>query len=301
MSDRPFLPARGARRYFSGPAVRALVLWVVLIAMFLAVWQVLRPAEVADPSAYTPPPEGQEPAGSTALRLLPIVFFLVLLVFFSLLALFSRGFNPRNAEGQRALAEGDFERAAAEFEALTKRFRWGPAATVAKFNLALARLSQGRLQEAIDGFSKLEGAATKAVQLGPALACQATIACALRGQLDAARTWLCEAERRVKGSPHEATLAGLIAYGRAVIELREGRHVEVQRWLEERWRELERTLTGATLRPLVVLRAFAVAGAGGEREAGTVAQIKKSLEPIRAGEFAMLEAEWPEMQRFLHT
>jgi hypothetical protein len=49
------------------------------------------------------------------------------------------------------------------------------------------------------------------------------------------------------------------------------------------------------------VRALAAAGAGQERGVGAAQRIMQGLEPIRPGEFAMLEVEWPEMKRFLQV
>ena len=50
-----------------------------------------------------------------------------------------------------------------------------------------------------------------------------------------------------------------------------------------------------------MLRAFAMARAPGAapRDAGGVEMLVSALQPVRPGEFAMLQAEWPEMAAFL--
>jgi hypothetical protein len=230
---------------------------------------------------------------------LPIGFAVVMVIFFITV---SRRFNAANSVGLQALAEGDFPRAESEFGALAKRFGWlGALGAVARFNLALARLFAGNLDDAIARFGAIEKRSSMGtINLRPSIACHLAIAYALRGQLDVARTWLVEAEKRTEKSPQKSALTGLVAFGQAIIELREGRDQEVLRWLEPRWRGLEGSLTGGTMRSFTVLRAFATARAGGEREVGAAERILHGLDPIRAGEFAMLEAGWPEMQTFLH-
>jgi hypothetical protein len=37
------------------------------------------------------------------------------------------------------------------------------------------------------------------------------------------------------------------------------------------------------------------------REAGTVQEAFDGLKPLRTGEFALLEAEWPEMRAFIQS
>jgi tetratricopeptide (TPR) repeat protein len=215
----------------------------------------------------------------------------------------TRRFNAANSVGLRALAEGDFDRAKSEFALLARRFRWfDRGAVVAEYNLALAQLYRGKLGEAITGFGKVEKKVwgLSSANLRPGNAAYLAITYALRGQLDVARTWLAEAERRNANAPFKSVITGFIAFGQAIVELREGRDAEVLGWLEPRWRGLEGSLTGTILRPFTVLRAFATARAGGEREIGSAQRILQVLAPIRPGEFAMLQVEWAEMQRFLH-
>jgi ATP/maltotriose-dependent transcriptional regulator MalT len=224
-----------------------------------------------------------------------VVFFLAI---FAVVFVRGRAFNAANNAGVRALTDGDFARAEGEFAALERRpLLFGGYASVARFNLALARLYLGRLEEAITLLARLDGK-WSATRLKPQIANYLATAHALRGQLDAAKTWLAEAEIRIAKTPLPA-LSAQADLARAVIQLRSGQADEVHRWLETQWRGLERALTGFYLRPFAVLRAFATAHAGGQREAGIADRVMNDLQPIREGEFAMLEREWPEMQAFL--
>jgi hypothetical protein len=298
MNDRPILPASRARALFRGSVGAVFGLWLLLIVMFVAIYLLLRPG-----GDDTPPPANASGAHTWSEPVLvtfaPMVW-VVLVVFFVAV---TKRFNTANSAGLQALAEGDFARAESEFGALVKRFRWlGTLGGVARFNLGLARLFVGKLDDAIERFGAIETRASIAtMNLRPSTACHLAIAYALRGQLDVARTWLAEAEKRVEKSPQRSALTGLVAFGQAIIEIREGRDQEVLRWLEPRWRGLEGGLTGGTMRSFTVLRAFATARAGGEREVGAAERILHALDPIRPGEFAMLEAGWPEMQRFLRA
>jgi len=164
------------------------------------------------------------------------------------------------------------------------------------------RRSRGKLGEAIAGFAKVEKKTSgfSGANLRPGNASYLAVTYALRGDLDVARTWLAEAEKRNANAPFKTVVTGIVAFAQAIVELREGRDAEVLGWLDQRWRGLEGSLTGTVLRPFTVLRAFAAARAGGEREIGSAQRILQGLAPIRSGEFAMLEVEWAEMQRFLH-
>ncbi len=288
MSDRPILPAGRARRFFRLPFGRAAALWGVLVLVFLGIWFVLQP--------------GPGEPGSHDVSSVYVACAIGLGLLVAVMVLGGRRFNAANSVGIRAIAEGDFARAEREFAGLQKRFRWLSAyAAIAGFNLAIARLYQGKLDDAIQRFGKIEATWSMAPRLGPNTACYLAIAYALRGQLDVARAWQVAADKRIQTAALKSTLTGFIDFARAVIELREGRDAEVHHWLEEHWRGLEGSLTGATLRPLTVVRAFAAAGAGQERGVGAAQRVMQGLGPIRPGEFAMLEVEWPEMKRFLEV
>ena len=290
------MPASRGRSLLRSPVGRTFLLWCLLIVMFLTLWTVLsKPGQAPVPL--------ESPGGFWASQLGATTFALgTCAVIFAFIFVAAKRFNSANAAGLQSLAEGEFARAEGEFAVLSRRFRWlGAFGAIASFNLALARLYQGKLEDAIERFGAIEKrASVSALNVKPNAACYLAIAYALRGQLDFARTWLAEAEKQANRSPHKSTLTGLIAFGRAIIELREGRDREVLEWLDPRWRGLEGSLTGGSMRFFTVLRAFATARAGGEREVGAAERILHGLDPIRPGEFAMLEAEWPEMQRFLH-
>lgn len=301
MDDRPILPAGRVRSFFRNPGGRIFALWLLLIAMFLTIWWALQPSGGVSGQAYDGG-ASDSVARSSSNPFIVVPLFGLSIASFIFFVVATRRFNSASSVGLQALAEGDFARAEAEFDSLTKRFRWlGALSVAARFNLALARLCGGKLDDAIERFGVFEkqsGLATIAVR--PSTACHLAIAYALRGQLDVARTWLTEAEKRAEKSPHKAALTGLVAFGQAIVEVREGRDQEVLGWLEPRWRGLQGSLTGGTMRSFTVLRAFATARAGGEREIGAAERILHGLDPVRPGEFAMLEAAWPEMQHFLH-
>ena len=294
MNDKPILPAKGARSLLRNQLGLTLVLWVVLILMFLIIWAVLQPPEGARPQVHA---QGSAPSMTGTYA----VTFGVALVIFLVALAGGRRFNAGNSAGVRALAEGDFARAETEFSGLQRRFRWNPIrlyAAVARFNLAIVWLYQGRFAEAIDRLGSLDKGVI-ASSLRPHMACYLALAYGLRGQIDPARAWLAEADKRAASAAQKPFLQGLADLARAVVDLRSGDAREAHRWIEDRWRGLEGSLTGASLRPFTVVRAFAAARAGGEREAGASQRILHGLLPIRAGEFAMLEAEWPEMHAFL--
>jgi hypothetical protein len=302
MGEGPFLPSGRSRRFFGPPGRRVLFLWVALVLMFLVIWQVLQPSNGGTVPA-PPPQQDDDFWTATLLRSGPLAAAFALTVGFVFWASRrTRGFNAANAQGLRALAEGEPARAAEAFELVAKQYRW-PASLrrIASFNLAIAQLHQGRLSEAIDRFAAVDREANWTfLGLRTSLACHVALAYALRGEIDSARTWRAEADKQLKHATDQAGMTGLLAYVDAVIDVREGRHESFVRWLDERWRQLEGSLTARTTRPLRVLRAYALAH-GEVRDAAAADKALEALRPARPGEFAMLEASWPEMKAFLST
>jgi hypothetical protein len=299
----PVLPKTGVRRLFPlSPVARAVALWVLLVAFFLAIWQFFTPAS----SGSAPPPT---PAVSsdfwteTVGRLVPMLAFVGLFAGFLFWnARRVRAYNAATASAQTALGEGDYATAAAGYRQLAKRYAYPRSlATMANFNLAIAQMHAGELDAAIDGFVRVEPRARVIRGMGPLVAYQLALAYALRGDFEAAHRWREESEQRGKGIPNQALLTGLFAFIDAVLDVREGRCDALLQWLGERWHQLDGNLTARTTRPLRVLRAFALARSEGVRGAAAVDEALSLLRPVRPGEFALLGAKWPEMHVFLKT
>jgi hypothetical protein len=164
-------------------------------------------------------------------------------------------------------------------------------------------LHEGKLDEALQCVAEAEDSFGRNALGGAAtLACYAALAYALRGEADLAQRWREAAEERKKNAPDPATVSGLLAFVDAVLDVRVGRYESFSKWVDERWQKLEGALTARTMRPLRLLRAYAVAqGSTGPRNAGAVELIVAPLQPARPGEFAMFEASWPEIHGFLRT
>jgi hypothetical protein len=278
------------------PLGRLLALWVLMIAMFLVIWLVLQPARPGTPEPSTTAAEDYSPDAFT--RFSPVAFLGLVGILFFAMTVRTRRFNAANALGLQALAEGDYARAADAFLELSRKSRWpGQLPGIATFNLGIARLHQGLLGDALDCFARVWAL----MGIRASLACNAALAYALRGDIESARRWRAAAEAGKKNAPDQRVVTGLLAFVDAVVDCREGRYESFLRLLDERWMELDGSLTARTTRPLRVLRAFATARApgAGPRSAGGVEQLVSALKPVRPGEFAMLQAEWPEMAAFL--
>jgi hypothetical protein len=307
MSERPFLPPSPQRKFLSSPIVRGLGLWLLLIVVFLAIWAWLQPS--GSPAPEVARHHVHRASSSWGLFALmvwtlvkpPNLFFLITFVVCIWTVTRLRTFSKANGLALKSISEGDYTGAASQLEGLTRRFRW-PAMVraVARSNLGVALLHQGKLAEALDRFAAAERDVGAARHIKANVAAHLATVNALRGALEVAKKWRTEAESRLASAPDPGYTSAQLAFASAVVDLREGRHDDVARRLEEQWAKLEGSATARTTRPLRVLRAFALAQRG-EREAGAAQKVLAALDPTRTGEFVMLEAEWPEMQTFLRA
>lgn len=209
----------------------------------------------------------------------------------------ARRFQPINAEGVAALVRGELDRAARTFELGMRR--WSVSARcAARHNLGLTRARQGDVRGAIELFAhnvrhSLRGA------LRAQSALELTICLALVGEIDLAKAWLIEAERRV--AQQSPGLKAAAAHAKALLDCRCGRSAEAARALESSWPDIEGHYSVSFLRPIRVVRAFAETQASGPREAGMTATLVADARPRFAGEYDWLGAAWPEMRVFLET
>jgi hypothetical protein len=173
--------------------------------------------------------------------------------------------------------------------------------SAARHNLAWTTLRRGRLREALALFSTNELANArwlKANQIYSISALDRALCSALLGELDQARRAVDEAETRALRA--HLSYAAMKAFVDAVIACRDGRAAEAAKQLADHWAEYETMTTGDVLRPLRVVRAFALA-AEGPRNAGQVETMIGSVRPAYPTEYAFLAVGWPEMAAFLAT
>lgn len=208
-----------------------------------------------------------------------------------------RAYNVANAPAHAALKQGDAATAERGFAANRERFRYPRVLPrLTDFNIAQSRFRQGKLRDSMalladvdrrGGVLNVDGAIAATLAYGHALC----------GEVELAETWLAEGHRRYARYPNVPAYADI--HSEVVLDLRRGRAAEVAKRLADDWRQIESTLTGERIRPLRVLRAFAVAQSSDPREAGAIAPILASLES--ANDVAYLGAEWPELARFIAT
>jgi hypothetical protein len=204
-------------------------------------------------------------------------------------------FNVINQVGLGMLEQDlvvDAERA---FEKVEYEFGWPRfLPRLARYNRAMAVLKQGRLQETVTLLSEVDQAGG-VLGLDAGIATNLAYAHALLGNVALAEQWLSEARRRphkTEGLPHILT--------EIAIEIRAGRAANARKRLEDEWRTIERELSGARLRPLRVLRAFAIATTSDMRD-GSAEHVIAGLRPVRRDEFAYMAKSWPELDQFLRT
>jgi hypothetical protein len=299
VAPKPYLPQQQVDQHQPArSAGKTVILWLLLILMFVAIYQVFSSA---------PPPRGETPpsGGVSAGWIIGGGALSVVIAVFAYLSWVSRSvrrYNDESAEALRLLSRSDLGAALKQFEALAARWkRPRSIRAVARHNVAWALLRSGELARAIDAYSEIErtGVVAGIGGVWHNVACHLAIAHALSGDLDTAQQWLDEAVKRIGQGGDTRHLRGVAALGRAIIECRRGGGAGVARELERDWAEFESALTGEILRPLRLVRAFAVAHDGGLRGQGTVEMLVVPLRGGPPGELAFLGQSWPEMKGFL--
>jgi hypothetical protein len=205
-----------------------------------------------------------------------------------------RRFKPASEEGLSALARGELDRAARVYLPWTRR---GVSAVrcVARHNLAAVRMRQGDVEDAIALLVDNESGPLESGLGGPSAA-QLALCLALAGEVERAAEWRVEADRRL-GDTAAGRASGALA--RAVVDCRSGQVETAARELARVWPDVEAHLRAADVRPLLVVRAYATAAAGGPRAAGVAAAVLGEARPRFSGEFDWLGSGWPEMRIFL--
>jgi hypothetical protein len=214
----------------------------------------------------------------------------------------ARRFIVDNHAAITQIARGELDRARDTMYRWAAQTKQPRIAAVARHNLGWTLLRSGELQEAIDVFvanEKDHAKALAAVRLAPTSAIDLALAYALAGDSTAAERWVAETETRAE-VPGLLSVPAMIAFVRAIVDCRRGRHAEAAALLDARWGEYEAITTGEVLRPIRVVRAFALGGAG-PRNAGMADAALASSRPSHPGEYRFLGVAWPEMAAFIAT
>lgn len=226
-----------------------------------------------------------------------VVLFVINMVRF---ARHRRKFIEDNNEAIAALTRGDLKAADEIYWYWAENSKLPAMTALASHNLAWTLMRECELKQAIEiaaDNDKNHRSALRAVGLFPTSAVDLALYHGLLGDLDGADKWFAEAEARAKELT-TPTLPAMLGFARAVVDCRSGRADEAARMLEESWSEYEGVLMGETMRPLRVVRAFAIA-ATDPRNAGVAASLLDTARAAYPGEYAFLGARWPEMAAFL--
>ncbi len=260
--------------------------WGVLFAMFLGIYSM---------SATTPSTIGALKAIGVFVAFLAVVLFIVS----SFTVRDQRRTLKEINDAVSALSRGQLQQAN---EALTRCCESSNSvlSALARHNLGWTLMRQGRLEEAHAVLS--DNDATHERQLKRLLlhgtsSVDLSLYSALLGKIDEAESWFGITERRAAVAANPS-LPAMRVFARAVLDCRKERYEDAARLLDERWAECEAALTGSDLRPLRVVRAFALAAAG-PRSAGVAESMLASSKPVYEGEYDYLGVAWPAMETFL--
>ncbi len=292
-SDNPPQKTKSARK--------TIVLWILLIVMFVAIYQFLSPAPTPHHVHHAPPPSPPDSAWHSALvSFLPALTLAALFIWF-LRRQFRGGakLNAKLEPGLLALADGDLGRAADVFAAVAREYRKQTSyAAVAKLSLATALMRQSELQKAIEATIEVERApglffgselrASAAVQLG--------LLYALRGQLDAATRWCDDARKRLGRSHNRTHTAALLRVAEIAVLTRANQRDAAARAYDRDARRLEEALSVSRLRLVWLMRAFVASADGGR---GSVEPWLTLARSGRKGELGWLGTDWPELRAFI--
>lgn len=283
---RPLVPESNALDTRRWRNLKTILIWTVLILIFAAVFRML-PAE----------------ASEARLVLFWIPGGLIIAIFAANVIRLRRQmtrFVRESNEGFAALARGDLRRAHDIYWAWSERAKFPRIAALSRHNLGWTLMRQGELHRALavatDNDARHPGALT-AIGLFPTSGVDIALYQALLGNTQAAERALIETEQRTT-LMKLPSLPSMKAFARAVLDCRTGRPEDAARLLDEHWAEHEALLTGDILRPLRIVRAFAIA-ASGPRNAGIADTMLAAARPAYPGEYDFLGVAWPEMAAFL--
>lgn len=215
----------------------------------------------------------------------------------------AKRFSAENEAALAMLRAGELDAARERFAALVKRWpRPRNLNHVALFNLGWTDLLAGELEHARERWAQIEVELDLKTRAGfvTLLPCRLAYVDALLGNLDDARRWLASSrERGAEDAANRAVIEAWETAAEAVVACRAEEPGKARARFAERWRALEDAATGEVLRPLRVLRAFAIHAASNGADG---AEVERVLAPVRehAGrELLHLAARWPAMRAFL--
>ena len=272
-----------------GNAKKTIVIWVVLIVMFLAIYQMFDTSQRHELTGYS----GWWIAGAVIGTL---IFALVLVVF---LWGGAARFNTSQASGLEALAAGRYDEAVDVFAKVARRYRTKPSYfAVATYNHGYTLLRAGDSAAAAGILLRAE----RTPNIGPngvrkLAAIQLARCFAFGGDVEKATTWLEAARKRTAGGDPIYDRA-LFEAVEGVVLCRQGKLEEANRHYEACWHRFTAYLPINLMSEVWLLRAYAVSSTSGPRDAGAAEPYLRMLRGLPPGSLDWITKHWPELQRF---
>lgn len=208
-------------------------------------------------------------------------------------------FSPDEQAGRAALANGDLQTAFEIFSRWVTNSTSPTVEALSRLQLVWTLLHRGELQLAIrianDNLNEHQDL-LKLIGRAPAAMLQIAIAGALTGDRDLANRWMTNATEADEAN--EPNAVALYAFVRAILCCRAGDPNEAVRALDEHWTADEEQVAGSMVRPLRIVRAYALMTAD-LRNAGFAEAELAKLSPRFPAEYQLLGVAWPEMASFL--
>jgi hypothetical protein len=282
-------------------AKKTLVTWVVLIAMFAAIYAFLTPS--GDTAAAASPEPSSSAGGAPWVAVLVPSVMLVAFVYLTWWR--SRGYltyGRESSPGLIALREGKLDEAERALSSLAAKYKSPLVGAHARFNLATVHMRQGKLDAAEADFTAIERWINVGYMSDIRLlaAIGLTELFALRGKPELARRWLVDARKRYDRNLNGVHQLGSLVLAELLVLAREGKFREVIDGFDARRTLLDNSLIASEVRVGWAIRAFAAWRESDPRGHGAP---EAALRQVRdhVAELAPRFSEWPEMRAFLET
>lgn len=288
---QPPKPVSAAQR-----RLRIVLLWIVLIVVFAAVYSRYEPSRRSSHEVAA-----SEDDSSGTWRWLVIGGSVVLVVGTFLWTLSgSRRFNARQKLGLDAISDGRYAHAAQLLGDLARRYRTKPNfALVATYNQAFAVIRAGDSAAAVGLLLRIDRWPLPQLEglRGP-VALELARAFAIGGEVEKAERWLDTARTRLEND-HRANHDVAIALVEGLIRCRAGRFEEALRHYDDSWQRLQARLTVRDMQEAWLLRAFAVSKTSAPRDGAAAEPWLRLLRGTEPGSLAWLTRHWPELEVFV--
>jgi len=275
-------------------ATRTIVVWLVLLVMFIAIYSLF-----STDGSPSPTPAGYRGAW---IWIAAIAGFATPIVFIVWQLGGTKKFNQAQAAGLEALARGKPLAAAEHFAALARKTRTRPAHhAVASYNYGYALLRGGESAKAVGILLRVER--TPKLQIGgiktltPIALARAF---ALGGDIAKANVWL-ETARSRPILDNAVYGRALLASIEALVRCREGKYAEAITVLDANWQIIEHYLSIDLIAEPWLLRAFAIMMQSTVRDAAAAEPWLRALRILSPEQSRWLTHHWPELGLFATT